>query len=710
MAPLLSYSSRRPSSASVLAKMIVIPVLLALLPSGASTAASTYRNGMTWIAMDHSNGYTHVGADAISNPYAGDTRIDSFLPILCLHVDGRAPPAGIAFDMYNGWSQGEAKLTPAIAATVLTSQAQADYICSETFGSGWRMAEFHDGHYGSGFNLGGGWTYWVAGDIVSGQRFWAAISDQPANAWNSAGVIPPVQIPKFIPSEARVPDQYIAMLPESTPESSVATIAQDLLATYGGTLIDGMPAAQQFSFNATEAQARAISNDPRVESVDEDTYGQPFVEWHQDRIDQRTLPLSNTAYVPPNDGSGVNIYILDTGFRPTHVEFGGRARQDADFIRFLGSRDDCNGHGTAVGSAAGGSTVGVAPRATLISIRIAGCKGNAYNPVVSVFTSTIVAGLDWVARYHQSPAVANVSYGSPPGFWRRWFNLRTPADRAVRRAVRAGVTVVAAAGNENKNADRSTPARAPEAISVSATDIGDGRASFANYGKVDLFAPGVSMWLADYHGDASYLYWNGTSFSSPMVAGAAALYLHDHPAASPDEVRSALIAQATPNVVGNPGPGSPNRLLFVGATARHLGMTWTRIEQRTGYVHVGSDATTNPYTGDSASSTALPVLCLLVNNASVPSGLVPDYYNGWARGTVAATGPVLGATLTSKASADALCASTFGNGWRMAEFHDGRYGTNLVYTGGWSFWAYGQLPAGTRFWVSISDQPANPWN
>ena len=328
MAPAPLPPSHRPPVSPRLARIVAILALSALALPGASGAATAYRTGMTWIAMDRISGYTHVGTDSVSNPYAGDTTIDTFLPILCLHVDGRAPPPGIYFDMYNGWSRGEAKLTPAIAATVLTSQAQADYICDETFGSGWRMAEFHDGRYGGDFTLGGGWTYWVAGDIPSGQRFWAAISDQPANAWNSAGVVPPVQIPKFMPSEARVPDQYIAMLPESTPESSVDAIARNLLATYGGTLIDSMSAAQQFSFNATEAQARAISNDARVESVDEDTYGQPFVEWHQDRVDQRFLPLSalpqRFTELDPNQ----QIYI--------HCKSGIRSMKALRFLREQG--------------------------------------------------------------------------------------------------------------------------------------------------------------------------------------------------------------------------------------------------------------------------------------------------------------------------------------------------------------------------------------
>lgn len=679
------------------------------------SAADGIRTGMTWTVLEQQDGYVHVGADGQTNPYSGDTTVDQFLPVLCLQVDARTPPGGIYFDSYNGWARGAVQATPAIPASVLTSQQQGDFICAETFGEGWRLAEFHDGWYGSDFSMSGGWSYWAAGQLTPGTRFWVAINDQPANAWNSAGEMPAsVAPPKFITSDTPVPNQYLTMFGEDTPESDVEWMANDLVATYGGTILDIFPAAQGFSFISNDAQAEAMSQDYRVESVEQDSYGfesqaQP---WHRDRIDQRTLPLNN-IYAPRNGatGAGVNIYVLDTGFRRSHQEFGGRARQDADFIRFFGSRDDCNGHGTAVGGAAGGSTVGVATGANLISIRVAGCNGNAYNPAISVTSSTIVAGLDWVARFHSRPAVANVSYGFAPGFWRRWLNWRTPMDRAVKRAVQAGVTVVAAAGNESKNADRSTPARAPEAISVSATDRTDTRPSFANFGKVDIFAPGVGIRTAWLDNDGSYATVSGTSFSAPMVAGAAALYLQENPNASPGEVRNALQSRATAGVVLNPGSGSANRLLYVGPLATHAGMTWTVLEQRSnGVVHVGADSRTNVYAGDTPATASLPVLCLLVNNSPVPAGITPNFYNGWARGSVRLTPSVQGMQLTSRAVADGICATNFGTGWRMAEFHDGRYGTNLSSSGGWTFWAYGTLPLGTRFWTAINDQPANPWN
>jgi hypothetical protein len=524
------------------------------------------RTGMTWTVLGQQNGYVHVGADGQTNAYAGDTTIDQFLPILCVLVDGRPAPGGIAFDSYNGWARGAVQVTPPIAATVLTSQQQGDEICADTFGAGWRLAEFHDGRYGSDFSAAGGWTFWAAGQLAPGTRFWTAINDQPANPWNSAGSVPAVTPPKFFPADQPVPNQYLAMLPESTPEADVQSLANSLVATYGGTILDVFPAAQGFSFTGNDTQAQAMSQDYRVESVAQDSYGQPdqAAPWHLDRIDQRFLPLNN-AYAPFNGGAAntVNIYILDTGFRRSHFEIIGRARQDADFTRHPG--DDCHGHGTAVAGVASGTSVGVSNGANLISLRIAECQG-------STSSGTIIAGVDWLARNHIKPAVANISYGGPISFLQRWLHIPTALDRAVNRAVRAGVTVVVAAGNNNpagQNADRTSPARAAGAITVSATDTSDTRAGFANYGKVDLFAPGVNIRTASFNGDNFYTIQSGTSLAAPIVAGAVAMYLRDHPFASPAEVRNALQSNATPNVVNNPGPGSANLLVYVGPG------TWT---------------------------------------------------------------------------------------------------------------------------------------
>jgi len=229
---------------------------------------------------------------------------------------------------------------------------------------------------------------------------------------------------------------------------------------------------------------------------------------------------------------------------------------------------------------------------------------------------------------------------------------------------------------------------------------------------VDLFAPGLQIFVAALTSDTALTQFNGTSLAAPLVAGAAALYLHDHPTASPAEVRNALQTQATQGVVVDPGGGSANRMLFVNLTrpATHAGLTWAAVEQRGGVVHVAADGQSNVYAGDTPSTAARPILCLLVDGSAVPAGITPDFYNGWARGQVRLSPAVFGSQLTSRGVADGICATNFGPAWRMAEFHDGRYGPSLAQSGGWSFWAFGTIPTGTRFWTAINDQPANPWN
>ncbi|MFB7476946.1 hypothetical protein [Kitasatospora sp. NPDC056184] len=139
-----------------------------------------------------------------------------------------------------------------------------------------------------------------------------------------------------------------------------------------------------------------------------------------------------------------------------------------------------------------------------------------------------------------------------------------------------------------------------------------------------------------------------------------------------------------------------------GTPGGHAGMTWAILEQRSdNVVHVGSDGQTNPYQGDTPSSVLLPVLCIYRDGRPAPGGVPTSGYDAWSGGEVKVTPGLAGWQLTSRAAADRKCADYFGGGWRMAEFHDGN---------GWSLWAHGTLPAGTRFWTAIDDQPANPWS
>lgn len=165
-------------------------IVLATLVFVCMTVSAQSRRGMTWTVLDQQGGYVHVGADGWTNAYQGDTSADQYLPLLCVQVDWQPAPSWISFDFYNGWVRGTLQATGPVQGYALTSRQRADEICAQNFGWGYRMAEFHDGYYGPNFEYSGGWTYWGAGSLPWGTRFWTAINDQPANPWNSGGGTP----------------------------------------------------------------------------------------------------------------------------------------------------------------------------------------------------------------------------------------------------------------------------------------------------------------------------------------------------------------------------------------------------------------------------------------------------------------------------------------------------------------------------------------
>jgi subtilisin family serine protease len=371
----------------------------------------------------------------------------------------------------------------------------------------------------------------------------AACADQSAGPIAASGEAP------VLSSANAVEGQYIVVLNEGANPRSVAAIA--------GVTPRHVYAAALNGFSATlnAGQLRAMQNNPNVAYVEQDAAvqantTQTGATWGLDRIDQANLPLS-TTFSYTSTGLGVRAYIVDTGMRFTHTQFTGRVTSGFDAIDG-GSADDCNGHGTHVGGTVGGTTVGVAKGVSLVAVRVLDCAGSGTN-------SGVIAGIDWVTANHVKPAVANMSLGG---------GASTALDAAVNNAINAGVTMVVAAGNGNMGgkaqpACNYSPARVPNAITVSATDNTDRKASYANYGTcVDIFAPGNSILSAWYTGDTAGATSSGTSMASPHVAGVAAQYLALNPTATPAQVASALNSAATLNKVTNAGSGSPNRLLF----------------------------------------------------------------------------------------------------------------------------------------------------
>ncbi len=293
-----------------------------------------------------------------------------------------------------------------------------------------------------------------------------------------------------------------------------------------------------------------VEKDKPVEALSAGPRSGPAASWGLDRIDQRTLPLDNQISTSQN-GFGVTVYIIDTGIRADHSEFGGRVTVGFDAINDGRNTNDCNGHGTHVAGTVGGATYGVAPQVSLVAVRVLNCAGSGS-------TSGVIAGIDWVTANHAAgvSAVANMSLGG---------GYSLALNTATQNAIADGISFVVAAGNDNAIACNYSPASTPNAITVGATTSSDARASYSNYGScVDIFAPGSSITSSWNTSPTATNTISGTSMASPHVAGAAALILSGSPSSTPTQVATALTAASTTGVVTDPAAGSPNRLLFTG--------------------------------------------------------------------------------------------------------------------------------------------------
>ena len=365
---------------------------------------------------------------------------------------------------------------------------------------------------------------------------------------------------EFRAAKNPVQGQYIVVLKDNAASlanersslSRVSVVARDVATKNRAKLVQSYTSVLRgFVAQADDKALARLLADPRVAYVEEDgvvsiNATQSPATWGLDRIDQRNLPLNN-SYTYDTTASGVHAYIIDTGVLLTHTQFTGRMGNGYDAVTSGGNANDCNGHGTHVAGTVGGTTHGVAKGVTIHPVRVLGCNGSGTN-------AGVIAGMDWVANNHVKPAVANMSLGG---------GASQATDDAVARMTNAGVTVVVAAGNSNDNACNYSPARAPSAITTGSTANTDARSSFSSYGScLDIYAPGTNITSAWYTGTTATNTISGTSMASPHVAGVAALYLAANPSATPAQVTTAIINNATPNVVTNPGAGSPNRLLY----------------------------------------------------------------------------------------------------------------------------------------------------
>ena len=381
---------------------------------------------------------------------------------------------------------------------------------------------------------------------------------------------------EFRTTDKPINGQYIVVLKpqaaslagESSRADRVPVAAKAIAAQHRASLVRSFDRVLRgFVVKADDKALAALLSDPRVAYVEEDgvvtintiQYG---ATWGIDRVDRRLLPL-NTEYTYDTTGAGIHAYVIDSGLNVTHNEFIGRVGIGADFIG--GGVNDCNGHGTHVAGTIGGTTYGIAKAVTLHPVRVFPCSGGSA-------WSTIIAGMNWVASNHIAPAVVNMSLGG---------GINTSADAAVANLHNiSGITVVVAAGNSNADACNFSPARAPLAITVGATDANDARSIWqfgqaSNWGTcLDWFAPGSNITSAWIGSNTATNTIDGTSMAAPHVAGAAARYLQTYPTATPAAVRAALhnannifggVGAPTWPGVANRGTGSPNELMHYGS-------------------------------------------------------------------------------------------------------------------------------------------------
>jgi subtilisin family serine protease len=348
-----------------------------------------------------------------------------------------------------------------------------------------------------------------------------------------------------------IPDHYIVAYRDSAVRAGDAEALSRTLADRHQATISHVyrTALHGFAGSMSQAQARRLAAHPAVAYVAQDLRVRVSDEqlnppsWGLDRIDQGDG--RDDRYVFDTRASNVHVYVIDTGIRTSHADFGGRASW-ATNTTGDGIDTDCNGHGTHVSGTVGGDQYGVAKGVQLHAVKVLTCSGSGS-------FAGVIAGVDWVTNNKITPAVANMSLGGG-GY--------SPVDDAVRTSIASGVSYAIAAGNSNDNACSYSPARVGEALTAAASTSSDTRASFSNWGGcVDLFAPGQTITSAWNTSDTASAVLDGTSMASPHVAGAAALYLSANPWASPYTVHDHVMSNASLDRVSGTS-GAPNRLLF----------------------------------------------------------------------------------------------------------------------------------------------------
>ncbi|ORY07885.1 subtilisin-like protein, partial [Basidiobolus meristosporus CBS 931.73] len=290
-----------------------------------------------------------------------------------------------------------------------------------------------------------------------------------------------------------------------------------------------------------ESEGHFLSNDQITLQLDPPNWGLP-------RISHRKRSLHLPYIYNSKAGSGVDVYVLDSGVNVAHLDFQGRARLGANFVDEVA--DDLKGHGTHVAGIIAGSTYGVAKKANIISVKVIPSNGHAK-------TSSIIQGLEWAVKTIQrrkTNSVINMSFNG----------RRSQAiNDAIAAAATVNIPVVVSAGNKRSDSCKFSPASADWALTVGATDKHDRKAKFSNFGKcVNIFAPGRKIRSTSIGSIKATALKSGTSMAAPHVTGVAALFLSQRPFHTPKQLYETILRVATSNMIANLTAESPNLLAY----------------------------------------------------------------------------------------------------------------------------------------------------
>lgn len=363
-----------------------------------------------------------------------------------------------------------------------------------------------------------------------------------------------------------VPGEYIAVMKKTALKAAHEAVATK----FAGKRMSIGEGFRAVHLRTEEAGLKSLLEHPDVEYVERNqiaraiavgnltrkisctaVQGEPL-SWGQKRTTAESAGDVAAQFAHnPSWGSGVNVYVLDTGVRITHEEFGGKAEWGANFAG--GADQDANGHGTHCAGTIAGKTYGVAKGAKIFAVKVLSDSGSGSY-------SGIISGVEWAAK--KGKGVANMSLGG---------GYSAALNDAVNAAVKEGVIFANAAGNSNANSCTFSPASAEDGVCVGSTELAskngaqvDSRSSFSNYGPCNhVFAPGSSI-VAAYRGsDSAYATLSGTSMAAPHVAGVLAIGMQANPRYTSAQLKQWVIDTSLDGLVENPGTGTPNKMLHV---------------------------------------------------------------------------------------------------------------------------------------------------